>query len=272
MSAAAVLPDPSREEAEIPSMGLTTFISRVIFGEARQLARPDQIAQRLEEAICVGLILDGERLPTETQLAEEVGAGVSTLRQALAILRTQGLVETRRGRGGGSFVRVARPGGGAELPHEHLLRARLMRFTIVELTQLGDQRRAVSGTAAALAAERALPVEIDALDSRVAQLAAAADPSARRRADTQFGVEVAAAGQSPALAEREMQLRSVLGDLLWWRVPDERVRQRIEVTRALVAAVRAGDAGAARDGAESLIAEQTATLVRAHLAVLREQA
>ena len=67
------------------------------------------MVQRITEAIHLGLLADGEQLPVEVELARQFGVAPMTVREALAELRDQGLVETRRGRTGGSFVR--RPAG-----------------------------------------------------------------------------------------------------------------------------------------------------------------
>ena len=65
----------------------------------------EQIVRRLGEAIGAGVLAPGERLPSELELAAQLGVAPMTLRQALQILRDAGFVETRRGRTGGSFVR-----------------------------------------------------------------------------------------------------------------------------------------------------------------------
>jgi DNA-binding GntR family transcriptional regulator len=68
--------------------------------------RREAVARRLGGAIALGLLGDGEQLPSEQELATSLNVSTVTLRDALADLRQKGLVETRRGRGGGSFVRV----------------------------------------------------------------------------------------------------------------------------------------------------------------------
>jgi len=67
-------------------VGLTTATTRVILGMADEPGgRADQIAQRLGRAIRLGLVLDGERLPPEPQLAEQLGIATVTLREAVAL-------------------------------------------------------------------------------------------------------------------------------------------------------------------------------------------
>src|ERR1700685_4714947 len=67
--------------------------------------RADEVVQRVSQAIQLGLFTDGEQLPSEAEFAAQLGVSAMTLREALAMLRQQGLVETRRGRAGGTFVR-----------------------------------------------------------------------------------------------------------------------------------------------------------------------
>src|SRR3984957_9880475 len=85
--------------------------------------RAEEVVQRVSQAIQLGLFVDGEQLPPETEFAAQLGVSAMTLREALASLRQQGLVETRRGRTGGTFVR--RPTS----PPVGLLRERLRGMT-----------------------------------------------------------------------------------------------------------------------------------------------
>src|ERR1700722_19228405 len=113
------------------------------------LGRADEVALRVSQAIQLGLLNDGEQLPPEAEFAGQLGVSAMTLREALAILRQQGLVETRRGRAGGTFVR--RP----TAPQLGVLRDRLRAMSLGKLRDLTDEQSAVSGAAARLAATRA---------------------------------------------------------------------------------------------------------------------
>jgi len=222
--------------------------------------RADLVARRLSEAIRLGLILDGERLPPEARLAEQLGVSTVTLREALAVLREQGLVTTRRGRGGGTFVR-------APADHAGGLVQRLRRFSTHELRDLGDHRGAVSGTAARLAAERALPGEVENLARQVERLRVAATTSERRRADTQFTIEVAAAAQSPRLTREELRLRAEVGDLLWLQLDEADHLVSVQARSSLVEAIERRAALRARELAERHVAEDTARLVQLRLRI-----
>jgi DNA-binding FadR family transcriptional regulator len=242
-------------------VGLTTVAARAILAPVGEPSgRADTIARRLGEAIRLGLLLDREQLPPEAEFAGQLGVSTVTLREALATLREQGLVITRRGRGGGTFVRApADPNGG--------LVARLRQFTTGQLRDLGDHRCAVSGTAALLAAQRASPGELDGLTRQVERLAAARTASARRRAHTQFCVDVAAAAQSPRLAREEIRLAAEVGDLLWLWIGDAGHVATVQARAALVGAIRAAEGERARELAEQQVRADTQRLCQSRIAV-----
>jgi GntR family transcriptional repressor for pyruvate dehydrogenase complex len=200
----------------------------------------EQIVRRLGEAIGAGVLAPGERLPSEVELAAQLGVAPMTLRQALQILRDAGFVETRRGRNGGSFVRDDPPGAlvaGGALP------------TRGELRELTDWRRAVSGEAAALAAERAEPDERDA----IAEAAAVAERavgrfSAFRLADARFHITIAEAARSRRLVATETQIQVEIAEMLRF-VPGPRLARAVSQAGhdPIVSAILAGDAAAAHD-------------------------
>jgi len=66
-------------------------------------AKYRQIADNLREQISSGALRPGDQLPTEPQLAVSYEASRSTIRLAIGVLTTNGLVETRQGMG--TFVR-----------------------------------------------------------------------------------------------------------------------------------------------------------------------
>ena len=171
--------------------------------------RADEVVQRVSQAIQLGLFTDGEQLPPETDFAAQLGVSAMTLREALAILRQQGLVETRRGRTGGTFIR--RP----TTPQVGLLRDRLGAMTTSALRDLTDEQFAVSGAAARLAAARASTVSVRRLLTLAEQLSGATTLGSRIRADSRFHIEIAIASQSERLTMLEVALQTKLAEFLW---------------------------------------------------------
>jgi GntR family transcriptional regulator len=66
-----------------------------------------QLATLLRERIDRGELAPGERVPTESELAERFTTSRNTVRLALDVLRKEGLIISQQGRG--SFVRIAPP-------------------------------------------------------------------------------------------------------------------------------------------------------------------
>ncbi len=229
--------------------GTSTTARRAVFAPLETGGRVEAVIERLEGAISLGLIPQGEQLPRETELASALGVSTLTLREALAQLRSQGLVETRRGRGGGSFANA--PASWDQDRSSH----RLQTLGAYELRDLGDLNLAISGMAARRAAERASDEQIARLDSLVEAMEKAQQPSARRQADGRFHVEVAASAQSVRLATSTMSLQAEYCDLLWITpAADEeggQFHQRITQShRTIVDAIRGRDPMRARKLAE----------------------
>jgi DNA-binding FadR family transcriptional regulator len=101
----------------------------------------------------------------------------------------------------------------------------------------------------------------------VARLGAAKTTSERRRADTQFNIEVAAAAQSPRLTTEELRLRSEVGDLLWLQLDDADHEESVNARRDLVAAIQQRRAADARELAERHVAADTQRLLQLRLQV-----
>jgi GntR family transcriptional regulator, transcriptional repressor for pyruvate dehydrogenase complex len=202
----------------------------------------EQAVRRLGEAIGLGLLEVGERLPPEAILAERFGIAPMTLRQALAILREAGYVETRRGRSGGTFVRRAAPP-----PPVRAARARLRGLTVEDLRDVTDFRIAVTGASAVLAAERATQAELDSLRLLVEAMAAAKGYKEFRRNDSRFHLAIASAARSPRLATAEAGVQTEIGDLMALIPhPPEALRVSNAQHRAILEAISRRDPSLAR--------------------------
>jgi GntR family transcriptional regulator, transcriptional repressor for pyruvate dehydrogenase complex len=214
----------------------------LVLGPLAPTSAVEQIVRRLGEAIGSGVLAPGERLPAEAELAAQLGVATMTLRQALGVLRDAGVVETRRGRSGGTFVRADPPalGEAGEPPSAR------------ELRELTDWRRAVSGEAAALAAGRAgasAGPQLRALAAAVE--AAVGEFAAFRLADARFHLAVAEASGSSRLVAAEASLQSEVAELLRL-VPGPATARCASQTghEPIVTAIERGDGAAARAAME----------------------
>ncbi len=62
------------------------------------------VSDELRQRIVSGELAEGQRLPPEDELTAQFGVARTTLREALRVLESQGLIAIRRGRGGGPVV------------------------------------------------------------------------------------------------------------------------------------------------------------------------
>lgn len=78
-------------------------------GSIRPARTAELVASDLRARILHGELSDGERLPKEDELREAFGVSKASMREALLILETEGLITVRRGSGGGAVVRLPTP-------------------------------------------------------------------------------------------------------------------------------------------------------------------
>ncbi len=229
-----------------------------VFAPLGDLSRTALVEERLDSAIRSGLLSDGERLPSEPELAARLGVATVTAREALNTLRERGLVVTVRGRGGGSFVR--RPAdeiGGVE--------ARLAAMSRIDLADRADLYEVVTVGCAELAAERADGSEAAGLRDLLAGEPTEVDLGAWRHTDLDFHLSVAALTQSARLSREAMHAEADFGPVLRLAYADAALRDLARVDRlALVDAIEEHDPDRARDLTRSQVRRACAAVARIH--------
>lgn len=180
-----------------------------IYRALPEIERADAIVDRITKAIALGLLKVGERLPPEAILSEMFGVGGATLREALGELRKRGIVETRRGRSGGTFI-VNQP-----QPQTDTICEWFLSKSISEIRDIGDEHAAISTTTVRLACERVEPHDLDRLQELARALVLATQPEGRASADSRFHVEMAVVAQSPRLTDAEIRLQEETVQQLW---------------------------------------------------------
>ncbi|UXY18810.1 FCD domain-containing protein [Streptomyces cynarae] len=218
----------------------------------------EEALEQILQVVRLGLVPGGERLPAERELAERLGISRVTLREVLKVLQDQGLVESRRGRYGGTFVLPRVDAGG-----EDELRRRIERVDIEDVLRF---REVLEVGAAGLCATHGLTDEQAARLREALVRTQDAPLTEYRRLDTLLHLTLAELAGSPSLTAQYAAVRASVNDLLdciplLVRNLEHSQRQH----EALVEAVLDGDA----DGAREIMREHcagTAALLRGFLA------
>lgn len=225
----------------------SSALDRHIYRALPAVDRVEAIVSRLHDSIAIGIIQTGDRLPSEAEMSESFGVSPASLREALAQLRDRGLVETRRGRNGGTFV-VNTP-----VPTRDAVAAKLDTYSVADLRDIGDQRSAISGMCARLAATRSSEENCVRLRHLANELKDSASSDQQARFHSRFWLELSVAAQSRRLLALELPLQLEIADLLW--TPLSRQRNIAAISDSLHQII---DAVAARevDAAESRAIER----------------
>lgn len=152
-----------------------------------------RVAEELVVAILRGDFKAGDRLPTERELSRRFGVSHLVVREALRILKQQGLITVRRGQGGGIFV--AHPNSH---PVQKILRI-LLRTRRVSMEHVTEVRMIYEPKIAHLAAERITEEELGRLAQVIEQQEEALRRGEHEAFDLQFHRIVAEATRNPVL-------------------------------------------------------------------------
>ncbi|MGX1133292.1 GntR family transcriptional repressor for pyruvate dehydrogenase complex [Streptomyces glaucescens] len=205
-------------------------------GPLRPSPLVEQAAERLRAQIADGTWPVGARLPAETALAQQLGVGRSTVREALRALAGAGLVRPRQG--AGVFVVATEP-----------VEDWATRLRRAAVTDVYDVRMAVEVHAVRLAARRRTLEDVEALHTALAgrRAAATADDTAFVDADIALHAAAVAAAHNPLLSalfdEFTPALREALTGLLALTgLRDHDPNTGYDTHAALVRAIEDGDA------------------------------
>ncbi|HZX01623.1 FadR/GntR family transcriptional regulator [Kribbella sp.] len=219
----------------------------------------EETVERLLQAIKLGVVVPGDRLPPERELAVRLNVSRVTLREAIHALTEAGYVESRRGRYGGTFVNE-------ELPKPRRTPAkRLARELAAGLDDALTLRVVLETGAAEAAADRDLgPAERDHLQRCLAETDAASLTD-YRRLDSRLHLAIAEVTGSPSLISATADVRMRLNELLD-AIPllERNIEHSNQQHKVIVDAVLAGDPEAARQAMQEHLSG-TAALLRAFL-------
>ncbi len=224
-------------------VNIEVVLDSVFFRQAHWHSAHEVAVQRLAQAIKLGALEVGSRLPPERELVQLLGVSRTTLREALRALQQAGYLETSRGRNGGTFVSSRQ-----NSPLTKTDVKRLVRDLGTTLRDLVDLRAAVEPKAAELAAERATADDLEGI--RWLQERGESVPiSELRQADSMLHIVIAHAARSDLLLDSVLEVQIRLHDLLahLQQTPELNPRRPSAQHHDVVDAITSRDPVAARD-------------------------
>lgn len=235
----------------------------VRFSRIEQTKMHLYIAEQLRREITLGLLLLGDSLPPERELAAMFGVARATVQEAVQVLQSEGLVETRRGRGGGTFV--VGPSHDAASRRRLVSRLRRNRELVEEAVAF---RLELEPAAASLAASARTPEDLAGLSQILVRAAQTADDALFTSLDTQFHMRVAGAAHNRFFTEAVERIRLTLQDAILL-LPESPLWQERSVREhtQIHAALQAGNPAAARKAVLTHVGH-TARSIRALLSAL----
>jgi DNA-binding FadR family transcriptional regulator len=169
----------------------------------------EEAAEQIAGKIRAGELRTGDKLPPERDLAVMMEISRPTLREAVRMLVEAGVVEVRRGPGGGIFV------AGDLVPIELVRKRSSLR--LAEMAEVLEARRLIEPGVAQLAALRAGDAELEGLERSIAAMHDICDRGYRPadedrflQLDLQFHLALARASGNPTV---EALMRTLLRKL-----------------------------------------------------------
>jgi GntR family transcriptional repressor for pyruvate dehydrogenase complex len=214
----------------------------------------ENIVEQIESAILRGDLKPGERLPSERVMVSQFGASRPTVREALRVLESNGIVRSRPGDPNGPEVLPFSPQGLAKQM------SRLVHREEMSIAELVAFRMILDGSANLLAAQLRSEDELAAMDETIAAMEAAIGEGYEEfsRADIAFHDAVAAASRNTLIKVCNEVVRGVVLSLISDKVnraldSEELMRQSLHHHKHVLEAIRARDgAGAAQASRRTL--------------------
>jgi len=180
-----------------------------VFEPVRTRRTFEEAAEQIAEKVRSGQLERGDKLPAERDLAVQMEISRPTLREAARVLVDAGVVEVRRGPGGGMFV-------ASDVVPVELVRQR-SSVRLGEVASVLEARRLIEPGVAQLAAQRATGEDLDRLARSVASMREICERGYRAddedrflQLDMQFHLALARASGNPTV---EGLMRSLFREL-----------------------------------------------------------
>lgn len=212
-------------------------------------SRPVQVADAIKSWVVEQGLRKGDRLPGEAELIARFGMAKGTIREAMRILEAQGLIVTRTGPGGGSFVDAV------SAERARALLANYFYFKDLTIPDIYQVRQALEPELVASLAGHLSEDQLAELEAIMTLYSEPARSTEEERdqhvASLTFHAKLAEFAENKLLGFMIGFMAQILSDLTVYRrlyaTPNiDLWRDGLDHQINLVAALRTGDAGAAR--------------------------
>ena len=241
----------------------------IVLDQPRKVTVVESIVEQVVRQIQSGRLKPGDRLPSERQLIEMLGVGRSSVREALQGLAALGLVESRAGQGTYISRNIHLLMPDIENPELPASLQREMRLNLIAA------RRFVETHVAELAAVQATPDEIARLRQVFLEFQGAVEKEPNgagyMRPHHEFHITLAQLSHNPFYVPLVDHLLRAVPQSLRGREfltladlsPEQIMMAEVQLHAAIVDAVAAGDAAAARAAMEAHMAYEEELVTRA---------
>jgi DNA-binding FadR family transcriptional regulator len=220
------------------------------FAPIQQLRAHEYVAEQVQRHIALRLIGPGESLPSERELAATFGVGRPTVQHALRLLEADRLVETRRGRNGGTFV--AAPTSDSSALDDLMDRVLRQR---PELEEVLTYRRVIEPRVAREAARIRRREDLAAMSKAIEAMSRVSSEPDYMRHDTEFHLSIAQATRNRFLICAIEDVRLRLNDAMSLLPESDTWHRRLSGEHeAIVSAIRSRDAEAAEQAMDLHVA------------------
>lgn len=235
-------------------------------------SRPVRVADEIKQWVVERDLKQGDKLPSEAEMIAQFSVSKGTVREAMRILEAQGLIVTRTGPGGGSFV------GKVSADRARSLLANYFYFQDLSIVDIYQMRKALEPELAASLAGKLTPAQLDELQALAERFPEPARSSEEEKdqhvASLAFHARLSDFADNRLLGFVIGFMARILTDLTVYRrlyePPNVELWKRGRAHQIdLVQALRAGDGDRARSvmashmtGAENMMIGQEARLMR----------
>lgn len=205
-----------------------------------------RIIEQVEDALARGDLKPGQRLPSERELVLQFGASRSTVREALRVLESNGVVQSRPGDPNGPEVLPFSAGGLTKQM------TRLAQVDELSLAELISSRMILDSSANRLAARLRTSAELAEMETAMARMGQAIEEGYEpfSEADLAFHEAVSRASRNTLIQVCNHVVRGVVLSLISDKIAHARngralMRESLHHHEEVLDAIRAGDGPAA---------------------------